>query len=216
MKEEENSAQYQLAPPAIDFASRTENSTPSSSSDRWLEMQAISPGEYRDGGSGLALNFEYLDTMLGRMLAASTIRGLTHLAFVNGSDDDAMQDLHFRHPRADFIPAKNSSHKHLESVLCHNSTSSTPLKLHVRGTPFQLKVWDALLKVPSGQLTTYSQVAKAIGHSSAHRAVGGAIGSNPIAFLIPCHRVIKSSGKIGDYRWGTDIKIRLIADEMLK
>jgi AraC family transcriptional regulator, regulatory protein of adaptative response / methylated-DNA-[protein]-cysteine methyltransferase len=183
--------------------------------DLYIPMEGMTPGEHKNGGRNLSIVYEFLHTPFGRALAASTEKGVCFLAF-DDNEEKVLDEL-FRH-----IPnAKYRRHfsAHLLGVrqIFESGIDGIPqLKLHLRGTPFQLKVWDALLKIPAGNLTTYGELAAKVGQPEASRAVGTAVGKNPVAFLIPCHRVIRSGGMVGGYRWGTTRKTAIIGWEAAK
>ena len=130
--------------------------------------------------------------------------------------EQALENLKQRFPNATFQQATNTMQQNALLIFENDQSRLPEIKLHLKGTPFQLKVWEALLKIPMGTLSTYKAVAETIGHPSASRAVGTAIGSNPIAFLIPCHRVIQSSGIFGGYMWGSVRKTAIIGWEGAK
>jgi AraC family transcriptional regulator of adaptative response/methylated-DNA-[protein]-cysteine methyltransferase len=146
---------------------------------------------------------------------ASTTKGICHISFI-ASSDNPLEKLKLDFPNAHFVKEINENHHEILSFFNQDWTKTTRIKLHLKGTNFQLKVWEALLKIPKGELTSYGDIAHFIDSPKSSRAVGTAIGKNPIAFLIPCHRVIRSSGVIGEYRWGANRKKAMIAWEGLK
>jgi AraC family transcriptional regulator of adaptative response/methylated-DNA-[protein]-cysteine methyltransferase len=180
----------------------------------------MTPGELRRGGESLHIQTGVHDTRFGPLFLATTPRGLCGALFVDdGGSRRAQQQrghawLHERFPRAQIEPGINECQ--LSALACMEGVTGTrhkPLALHLRGSPFQLKVWECLLRVPAGQLATYSQIAAGVAREGAARAVGTAIGANPVALLVPCHRVIRASGALGGYRWGLPRKAALIAWE---
>ena len=180
--------------------------------DLFVTIEGMTPGEFRLGGESLTINYCFDDTPFGLIIAAATPKGLCHLAFSN-SQDEAIVALMKRFPNAIYRQAQ-SIHTQAGLAFFHRDwTQLSKVKLHLKGTPFQLKVWESLLRIPEGQLTTYGALARRIGQPTASRAVGTAIGNNPVAVLIPCHRVIQSSGHFGGYRWGTTRKSALIGRE---
>ena len=180
--------------------------------DLFVTIEGMTPGEFRLGGESLTISYCFDDTPFGLIIAAATSKGLCHLAFSN-SQDEAIAALMERFPNAIYRQAQ-SIHTQAGLAFFHRDwTQLSKVKLHLKGTPFQLKVWESLLRIPEGQLTTYGALARRIGQLTASRAVGTAIGNNPVAVLIPCHRVIQSSGHFGGYRWGTTRKSALIGKE---
>jgi AraC family transcriptional regulator of adaptative response/methylated-DNA-[protein]-cysteine methyltransferase len=180
--------------------------------DLFIRLEAMTPAQYRAGGAGLSIVYEEVDTRFGKALLASSSVGICHLAFIQPGED-AFATLQRKFPQAQLQAGSTPIHQSALRWLQGESTKLDSIKLHVRGTDFQLKVWEALLKIPMGQLTTYGRLAEQIDSPNASRAVGSAIGDNPIAFLIPCHRVIRSSGIIGEYRWGSIRKSLLLGWE---
>lgn len=180
--------------------------------DLFISIEGMAPGEYKNGGKNLFIDYEFLYTPFGSALAASTEKGVCFMAF----DDDAesVLDELFQHfPNAKFRRQFSTHLLGIRKIFESGNDEITHLKLHLRGTPFQMKVWEALLKVPTGNLTTYGELAVQVGHQGASRAVGTAVGKNLVAFLIPCHRVIRSDGMFGGYRWGTTRKTAIIGWE---
>lgn len=180
--------------------------------DLFVRWEAMSPGEYARKGEGLTISYGWFDTPFGRSLAMATPRGLCAIAFASEcSDQDAYADLSARWPNANFEHAPEAVQPFMEAALVGEET-----KLHLIGGPFQIKVWEALLSIPPGQVTTYSDIARAIGNPKAVRAVGTAVGNNPVSWLIPCHRVLRKTGALGGYHWGLPVKRALLAYESLK
>jgi AraC family transcriptional regulator of adaptative response/methylated-DNA-[protein]-cysteine methyltransferase len=190
----------------------TTNETGLSSSSRlhdlFLKWEAMSPGEYARKGTDLTISYGYFKSPFGEMLVMGTDRGICGLAFTTEfGRDHSMADMVTRWPHATFIENPDS----LDVTALLDSDQSA--KLHLIGAPFQIKVWEALLTIPSGQVTTYSEIAQHIGHPKAVRAVGTAVGRNPISWLIPCHRALRKSGGLGGYHWGLPVKRALLAWE---
>lgn len=188
--------------------------------DLFVQLVAMTPGEYKTAGAGLQIRYGIHETPFGACLIATTERGICNLHFL-ASDDQAVaaQALQTEWPEAD-IRADQQGTGELRELIAqywHSRTFSpthrSPLVLHVKGTNFQIQVWQALLNIPFGELTTYQGVATAIGKPTAARAIGNAIGRNPVGYLIPCHRVIRGSGEIGGYRWGWERKTVLLGWE---
>ena len=173
--------------------------------DLCVTLEAASPGEMKSGGAGMQIDYGFADTPFGEALIAETKRGICHLTFVGvRGGDGARELLKSEWPNAKLV-RNDSRVAELGSTIFDSGTKSTsrrPLRAFVRGTPFQLRVWRALLRIPTGSLTTYGRLAEAIGQSKAARAVGSAVGANPISFIIPCHRVIRETGALGNYGGG--------------
>lgn len=182
--------------------------------DLFVTTEAVTPGEYKSRGSGMTIRYGIHPTPFGKCLIALTERGICHLGFVQGSEGDAIDQLVADWQQARMIEDYKATISLIEPIfdLRYNHRGK-PLNVHLRGTNFQLKVWEALLQVPAGTVTTYEGIASRIGKPSATRAVGTAIGHNPIAVLIPCHRVIRKVGDFGNYRYGTLRKKALLARE---
>lgn len=184
--------------------------------DLFLTIEGITPGEFRQQGEQLRIHYSTGTSPFGAYLVASTPQGICYLHFYQ-QEEEAVRDLQQAWPRAELKAEQVELHQQV-ALFLHNTFPQQPqkIRLHLKGTPFQLKVWEALLRIPEGYLTSYSTLAHEIGQPTASRAVGTAIGSNPVAFLIPCHRVIKSIGGIGEYRWGSERKMAIIGWEAAK
>jgi len=178
----------------------------------FISIEGMTPGEYKNGGENLNINYSFAESPFGNIIVASTAKGICHLAF---ADDEAgaINSLKLKFPKADYKQMTDLFQQNALFIFSQNWENPKEIKLHLKGTSFQLKVWEALLKIPTGRLTTYGRIAKNIEKPSASRAVGTATGANPVAFLIPCHRVIQSSGIIGDYHWGSVRKTAIIGWE---
>ncbi|MGN6646734.1 MAG: bifunctional helix-turn-helix domain-containing protein/methylated-DNA--[protein]-cysteine S-methyltransferase [Cytophaga sp.] len=183
--------------------------------DLFVTIEGMTPGEYKNGGKALSIHYDFSQTIFGEVLVASTAKGVCYMAFIE-SKEQSLTDLQQHFPNATFIQTNDVYQKQALAVFNQEKKDLNRIKLHLKGTDFQLKVWNALLKIPSGNLTTYGSIAAAIQKPSASRAVGTAIGSNPIAFLIPCHRVIQASGNFGGYMWGPTRKAAIIGWEAAK
>jgi AraC family transcriptional regulator of adaptative response/methylated-DNA-[protein]-cysteine methyltransferase len=183
--------------------------------DLFITIEGMTPGEFKQGGDALHINYSFAETPFGNIIIASTAKGICKLAF---EDDDkkGIEELQDLYPNAKLV--QNTDFIQQDALRFFNGDWSDlkKLKLHLKGTAFQLKVWQSLLRVPFGRLSTYASVADDIDSPAAARAVGTAIGSNPVAFLIPCHRVIKSTGIIGDYHWGSNRKTSILGWEAAK
>lgn len=184
--------------------------------DLMVTVEAISPGEYKAGGAGLTIGYGVHSTPFGSLLVAQTGRGLCQLQFLEkGQAASAVAQLQQAWPQAQLVEAAAATQAICDRIFCRAlaGPNAPPLPVWVKGTNFQIQVWRALLQIPAGQLATYQDLAVAIGRPTAARAVGTAVGRNPIAYLIPCHRVICASGEIGGYRWGRDRKAAMLAWE---
>ncbi|HSG45561.1 MAG TPA: methylated-DNA--[protein]-cysteine S-methyltransferase [Anaerolineales bacterium] len=181
--------------------------------DLFVNTEAVSPGEYKSRGTGVTIRYGIHPTPFGKCLIATTDRGICHLGFMQTSEGDAIDDLVSNWKQADMIEDYKSTAPLIEPIF-DLGYRGKPLNVYLRGTNFQLKVWEALLQIPAGAVTTYEGIASRIGNPSAMRAVGTAIGHNPIAVLIPCHRVIRKVGEFGNYRYGTLRKKALLAREL--
>ncbi|QCX52543.1 methylated-DNA--[protein]-cysteine S-methyltransferase [Elizabethkingia sp. JS20170427COW] len=162
-----------------------------------IHYNKISPEEYRN----LHIEYSFNESPFGKVIIASTEKGICYLAFEE-QECAAFANLKARFPQARFSENEESFHQQALTFFNKNYIHKEPIHLHLKGTDFQIQVWEQLLKIPMGKLSTYGTLAQQIGKPKASRAVGTAIGNNPIAFIIPCHRVIQSSGKIGGYKWG--------------
>jgi AraC family transcriptional regulator of adaptative response/methylated-DNA-[protein]-cysteine methyltransferase len=183
--------------------------------DLFINIEGMTPAEYKSGGKNLSINYSLAESPFGDLIVASTLIGICYMAF----DDDenrALNDLKQKFPNATFQRKLDLSQQNALFVFQNDWSKLSEIKLHLKGTEFQLKVWEALLKIPVGRLSTYGSIAEQIGIPNASRAVGTAIGSNLVAFLIPCHRVIQSTGNIGGYMWGNTRKTAIIGWESAK
>ena len=180
--------------------------------DLFINIEGMTPAEYKHGGKNLAINYSYADSPFGNILIASTEKGICHLAF---SDEvqEAFIQLKDQFPNATFTQKLDFIQQNALFIFTHDWEKLNQVKLHLKGTDFQIKVWETLIKIPSGKLSTYGQVAHQINNPKASRAVGTAVGDNPVAYLIPCHRVIQSTGHIGQYHWGSNRKTSMIGWE---
>jgi AraC family transcriptional regulator of adaptative response/methylated-DNA-[protein]-cysteine methyltransferase len=178
--------------------------------DLFLRWEAMSPGAHARGGAGLVIRYGSFASPFGEVLAMGTEKGLCGMAFTSEiGPEAAFADLAGRWPKAAFAPDREAIWGWVEAALGQRGQAA----LHLIGAPFQIKVWEALLAIPSGQVTTYSDIAGAIGHPRAVRAVGTAVGRNPLAWLIPCHRALRKTGALGGYHWGLPVKRAMLAWE---
>lgn len=183
--------------------------------DLFVNIEGMTPAEYKNGGNNLSINYSFAESPFGNLIVASTAKGICHMAF-NDDDTKALTNLKQKFPNATFQKKIDLIQQNALFVFQNDWSKLPEIKLHLKGTEFQLKVWETLLKIPMGQLSTYGNIAEQIGNANASRAVGTAIGNNPVAFLIPCHRVIQSSGNIGGYMWGETRKTAIIGWESAK
>jgi AraC family transcriptional regulator of adaptative response/methylated-DNA-[protein]-cysteine methyltransferase len=181
--------------------------------DLFIKVEGMTPGEYKNGGASLIINYSFADTPFGKVIVASTDKGICHMAFVDEGEDKALELLKASFPNARYLQLVDTIQQNALFVFTQDWSRLDEIKLHLKGTDFQLKVWETLLTVPTGALTTYASLAKKAGYEGASRAVGTSVGSNPVAFLIPCHRVIRSTGEIGQYHWGAERKGAIIGWE---
>ncbi len=180
--------------------------------DLFIKIEGMTPGEYKNGGENLTIDYSFAESPFGKIIVASTSKGICHMAFIE-DEREALIQLTSQFPNASYVEKEHATHTEVLSIFQLDWSNSKRIKLHLQGTPFQLKVWQTLLTIPMGHVDTYGSVAKKIGKPSASRAVGSAIGSNPVAFLIPCHRVIQSSGQLGGYMWGQTRKTAILGWE---
>ena len=180
--------------------------------DLFVNIEGMTPGEYKNGGKKLSINYSFAESPFGNMLVASTSKGICYMAFVV-NEQEALTALQNNFPNATYRQMVDMIQQNALYIFTHDWKKLNSIKLHLKGTEFQLKVWEALLKIPMGQLSSYGTIAGKIKNVNASRAVGTAIGSNPVAFLIPCHRVIQSTGTFGGYMWGTTRKTAIIGWE---
>ncbi|MDF1855383.1 bifunctional helix-turn-helix domain-containing protein/methylated-DNA--[protein]-cysteine S-methyltransferase [Pseudooceanicola sp.] len=178
--------------------------------DLFLRWEAMSPGDYARAGAGQVIRWDWIDSPFGEALAMATDRGICGIAFTAETGREAaMKDMVSRWPDAAFVQAPGGLDDWTQAAFAQTGET----RLHMIGAPFQIKVWEALLQIPSGHVTTYSEIAQAIGAPRAVRAVGTAVGRNPVSFLIPCHRAIRKSGGLGGYHWGLPVKRAILAWE---
>jgi len=180
--------------------------------DLFINIEGMTPAEYKNGGKALHINYSVAESPFGNILVGSTEKGICYLAFADNKEE-AFAQLQHQFPNATYLQMVDKIQQEAMFIFQKDWSKLSNIKLHLKGTPFQLKVWDALLRIPMGGLQTYGSLAKEIQLPNASRAVGTAIGDNPVAFLIPCHRVIRSTGEIGGYHWGPTRKSAIIGWE---
>lgn len=183
--------------------------------DLFVNIEGMTPAEYKNGAKNLLINYSFAESPFGNLIVASTLKGVCYMAF-DDDEENALNDLKAKFPNAVFQRKLDLLQQNALFIFQNDWNKLPEIKLHLKGTEFQLKVWETLLKIPMGKLSTYGSIAEKIGNTNASRAVGMAIGSNPVAFLIPCHRVIQSSGNIGGYMWGSTRKTAIIGWESAK
>lgn len=199
----------------MDAAYETGLSGSSRLHDLFISIEGMTPGEYKNGGEQLNINYSFAESPFGNIIVASTTKGICHLAFAD-DESEALQQLKLQFPNATFKQVVDTIQQNALFIFTQDWKNLSKIKLHLKATPFQVKVWEALLKIPMGDLSTYSSIAQQIANPAASRAVGTAIGDNPVAFLIPCHRVIRSTGEFGQYHWGNTRKTAMIGWEASK
>jgi AraC family transcriptional regulator of adaptative response/methylated-DNA-[protein]-cysteine methyltransferase len=182
--------------------------------DLMVTLEAASPGEWKRQGAGAWIHWGFAESPFGHCSIGWNTRGICHLEFLDtGSGDGEPTELKSGWAAAELTRDDRQAQRRCDQIFNRNQGSSTRLSAYIRGTPFQVKVWRALLRIPSGCLSTYGQIARTIGEPRAVRAVGSACGQNPVAYLIPCHRVIRETGIVQGYRWGAARKRAIVAWE---
>ena len=189
--------------PVLDVSDAVGLSSASRLYDHFVHLEGVTPGEFKSGGQGLAIAYGVHDSPFGAVFMATTARGICSMAFpAEGGVDAHLAGLSRAWPYAAIREDHQQTRMLVEAIFGMRARPDTPLSLHVSGTNFQINVWKALLRIPPGAVASYGDVAAAIGHPRSARAVGLAVGANPVAFVIPCHRIIRQSGGLGGYRWG--------------
>lgn len=199
----------------FDTAHQAGLSGPSRLHDLFISIQGMTPAEYKNGGKNLVIRYDFRESPFGKLLIATTEKGICSMSFVE-DEEKALNRLKREFPDAEFLRLMNSQGTDVLSVFRDDWSDLSRIKLHLKGSEFQLHVWEMLLKVPVGNLSTYGSIADKMGSPKASRAVGSAVGKNPVAYLIPCHRVIRSTGEIGNYMWGETRKTAMIGWEGVK
>jgi AraC family transcriptional regulator, regulatory protein of adaptative response / methylated-DNA-[protein]-cysteine methyltransferase len=181
--------------------------------DLLVTVDAVTPGEFKNYGVGMEIRYGFHESPFGACLIGATSRGICHLSFLDEKSSRRraafLEELKSDWPRATLrrdLPATDR----LVRRIFIRAADRAPLRVHLVGTPFRVKVWQALLEIPFGRVMSYHDVARSIGAPDACRAVGSAVGANPVAYLIPCHRVIRETGVVGDYRWGRERKLAML------
>jgi AraC family transcriptional regulator, regulatory protein of adaptative response / methylated-DNA-[protein]-cysteine methyltransferase len=184
--------------------------------DLFIKVEGMTPGEYKHGGGQLAINYSFAESPFGTIIIASTHKGICYMAFADGEEEVVLQELKNQFPNAKYRQLSDTIQQNALFIFTQDWNKLHEIKLHLKGTPFQIKVWEALLRIPMGELSTYSGIAGKLNQPLASRAVGTAVAANPVAFLIPCHRVIRASGEFGNYHWGSTRKNAMIGWEACK
>lgn len=174
-----------------------------------MNLEVMTPEEYRKVCCGMNIRYCFEETQFGRVIVASSLLGVCFLGFFE-EPEDGLNELKLRFAKASFVEGSDDFQLAALSHVQPDKQERPDVRLHLTGTSFQLKVWKALLSVPQGSVTTYGQLALLIGRPKAVRAVGNAVGKNPVSVLIPCHRVIRSDGFLGGYHWGLDRKKKIL------
>lgn len=183
--------------------------------DLFINIEGMTPGEYKNGGEELQINYSFAESPFGLLIVASTAKGICYMAFAE-NEQQAFEELSKSFPNAQYRQMLDMIQQNALYIFTQDWHRLSEIKLHLKGTPFQLKVWETLIKIPMGKLTTYGSIAAGMNNAKASRAVGSAVGDNPVAFLIPCHRVIRSTGEFGEYHWGSTRKTAMIGWEAAK
>ena len=183
--------------------------------DLFVGVEAMTPGEFKNQGQDLLISYGFHATPFGECLLAVTPRGICSLAFVDPETQSvALGELRATWQESTLVEDQSAGKEIVKQIFGQTcGPAQTPLKVLLKGTNFQLKVWEALLRIPEGTVVSYGSLADAVGHPGAHRAVGTAVGHNPVGYLIPCHRVLRTNGEIGGYHWGTTRKRAILARE---
>lgn len=189
--------------PLSEAAEQTGLSGSSRLHDLFVTIEGMTPGEYKNGGENLTIYYSIRESLFGNYLVASTGKGISNLYFFEGDEKKVIHELKGNWKKAKVLEGEDEHQEKVARFFTTDLNEIDKIKLHLKGTAFQLKVWEALLKIPQGTLTTYGEIANSLQAPNASRAVGTAIGSNQVGFIIPCHRVIKSAGGIGEFRWGS-------------
>lgn len=180
----------------------------------FLSVEAMTREEVQNGGCRLIIRYSFVEAACGEMLVASTPKGVCYLAFVTAGHEAVLAELKHLFPRAAYEMGTDAFQE--KALLALDGRVDGLVPLHLKGTDFQLSVWNELLKIPAGSVTCYGKIAEALQKPKACRAVGTAVGDNPVSVLIPCHRVLRADGALGGYHWGLERKIRLLDREKLQ
>lgn len=196
-------ALLQESRPLLEVADTLGLSSGSRLYDHFVQLEAVTPGEYKQRGAGLVIDHGVHDTPFGQAFVALTSRGVCNFSFLDEQDPQTpLAALAQSWPEAELREAPSRTRGIIHTMFDGSKTPDRPISLHVSGTNFQISVWRALLQIPPAKVVSYAQVASAVGNPKAARAVGLAVGANPVALMIPCHRVIQQNGRLGGYHWG--------------
>lgn len=207
-----------------DLATASESAGLTSTSrlhELFVSMEACTPAEYRSGGTGLEFEYGFAESVFGDCFVAGNQRGIAALSFSDGNRAQVLSEFRVQWPNATLVESDGFARKHvdmLNQLFSPLTQDEHPprFRVLVKGTPFQIKVWEALLGIPAGQVSSYQKIAIAVGNPKASRAVGSAVGSNPVSWLIPCHRVIRQEGVIGNYHWDPIRKTAMLGLERVR
>jgi len=199
----------------LDASVKSKLSSQSRLYDLFVTYDAVTPGEFRNGGIDLKIDYGIHSTRFGKCLIGITSRGICYLSFLSDVEEEFhINEFSNRWKNATISENKKKTSQIVDKIFANSKNSKVkPFHLYLKGTNFQIKVWEALMKIPEGSLITYSDLAKRIDKPKAVRAVSSAVANNPISFLIPCHRVIKKTGAFHNYRWGKERKVAMILSE---
>ncbi len=200
----------------FDTAVETGLSGPSRLHDLFIKVEGMTPGEFKNGGERLHINYSFAESPFGTLIVGSTGKGICYMAFADNGHEPSLEELRKSFPKAGFRQLTDKIQQDALFIFSQDWSKLGDIKLHLKGTPFQIKVWETLLKIPMGEVSTYTGIAEKLDSPKASRAVGSAVASNPVAFLIPCHRVIKANGEIGQYHWGSTRKTAMLGWEAAK
>ncbi|HHQ4722962.1 bifunctional transcriptional activator/DNA repair enzyme AdaA [Aeromonas veronii] len=196
-------ALLQESRPLLEVADTLGLSSGSRLYDHFVQLEAVTPGEYKQRGAGLVIDHGVHDTPFGQAFVALTPRGVCNFSFLDEKAPEVpLAALAHNWPEAELREAPSRTQNVINTMFDGSKAPDRPISLHVSGTNFQISVWRALLQIPPAKVVSYAQVASAVGNPKAARAVGLAVGANPVALMIPCHRVIQQNGKLGGYHWG--------------
>lgn len=210
-------ALLQESRPLLEVADTLGLSSGSRLYDHFVQLEAVTPGEYKQRGAGLVIDHGVHDTPFGQAFVALTPRGVCNFSFLDDQAPEApLTALAHNWPEAELREAPSRTQGVIHTMFDGSKTPDRPISLHVSGTNFQISVWRALLQIPPARVVSYAQVASAVGNPKAARAVGLAVGANPVALMIPCHRVIQQNGRLGGYHWGETRKQAIHAWEAAK
>lgn len=175
-----------------------------------VQIDTITAEKYRKTGAGMILQYDFLNTPFGECLVGTIGNRICAMDFCDNNPEELLLILQQKWPRSEMFREQNIVQNLLKGLFQKPSPISSPIPLLLQGTPFQLDVWRALTEVPFGATTSYSQLAAAVGRPAAVRAVGTAVGKNPVSFIVPCHRIVRNTGEIGQYHWGPERKAAII------